>query len=165
MLSCIAVVDASRARLFSFSADAGASENEPQLREVEDLASPARRQRSGQLFSESGTTGIRTTTGHASARVDHREAHLADIDTKFAHAIMARFCAVIDEAGATTAMIVASPNMLGLLRPLTAPLTTRGIEITDLALDLTRETPSQLHDHLTSRGLLPARRRQHGEAV
>lgn len=155
----IVVADASRARIFTYEAGALEQPNgTPPLREWIDLVDPERRLRPSQVFSDSRPGSSSAPHGPSFAVDDHRDAHTDETDRRFAGAIVNHLGDVLAEHPSREVVIVASPNMLGLLRKDTADLPRLGMEVHELALDLTRETPSRLHDHLAERGLLPARR-------
>ncbi len=163
---CVAIADAGRARLFVLAEQdvPGTAASIPILREVSDLRSPDRRQRGRNDVIDAAPTGGRTTNQPMVTAPNQRAGHLADVDHKFAREIVTALTALVGEHGATRALVVASPKMLGMIRPLTAALRQHGIQVDDTALDLTDESPTELHDHLASRGLLPVRHRLHGNA-
>jgi protein required for attachment to host cells len=154
----IVIADASRARIFTFEPGALANGASP-LHEHADLVDPERRLRPSQIHSDTRPGTAHAPFGPSCAVDDHRAAHAHEVDRRFAGAIASELDGVLADHPAREVVIVASPNMLGLLREDTATLPQRGFEVHELALDLTHETPSQLHDHLAERGLLPARRR------
>jgi protein required for attachment to host cells len=132
--TCIAIVDATRARLFTFEHEA--------LEERTDLVNPQRRKRPSELFSDS----------HATFE-DHRYHHLDEIDAAFAREVTAEIDKLVREAPTRRLILCASPNMLGVMR--TMDLRHLGIVIDELDRDLVKLTPPQLRDYLTSVSLLP----------
>src|SRR5260221_8475965 len=86
--TCIAVVDATRARLFTYDRFADESGVHDELVERTDLVNPIRRQRPSEVFSDprpgSGRVGNRQF-----AFDDHRDDHIARFDIEFACAAMA----------------------------------------------------------------------------
>ncbi len=62
---------------------------------------------------------------------------------------------VMESHGSDHLVVVASPQMLHLLRAHTEPLRHHGLAVDETALDLTHETVPQLEQHLTRAGLLP----------
>jgi protein required for attachment to host cells len=158
----IVVADAARARIFTYEAgDPAEADGVSPLSERVDLVDPERRLRPSQIHSESRPGVTHSPHGPSFAVDDHRDAHADEADRRFAGKIAVELEGVLAEHPADDVVIVASPHMLGYLRDDTAELPRRGLEVHTLALDLTRETPSQLHDHLAERGLVPARRRHH----
>jgi protein required for attachment to host cells len=152
--TCIAVVDAARARLFTldrFSDPVGVHEN---LSERIDLVNPARRLTPAQLFSDS-RSGLGRSGGLQYGIDDHRDAHIDAIDAAFAREIADAIKRLVRDTGAGRLIVVASPRMLGALR--TADLRRRGVVIDELGRNYSRLTPAQIHDQLVERGLLPTR--------
>ena len=84
--ACIAVVDASRARLFTYqrSHDAGALHE--QLTEERDFVNPGRRRRPSELFTDSGADGGRNGPVRFGTD-DHRDAHVERLDTEFSRMV------------------------------------------------------------------------------
>jgi protein required for attachment to host cells len=152
--ACIAVVDASRARLFTFQRVAGAEGLEESLVEERDLVNPARRLRPQQLFSES-RPGSSRTGDLQYALDDHRDAHIDALDTVFARLVIEELVGVIRAANAPRLILCASPRMLGALRDASQPLAREGIELDTLDRDLVKLTPAQLREHLVAYRLLP----------
>jgi len=158
--SCIAVADASRARLHVFEELAAPHGHRSQeLREEVDLVHPARRIRPSELFSDTRPGSNRAPGGRGFGLSDRRDASMRQMDRRFAAAIAAELERLVAENGCRTVIVAASPHMLGLLRELTRPLVRAGVEIHEIDRDLVRLSPSALHDFLAERGLLPGRER------
>ena len=152
--ACIAVVDASRARLFTYERSSEIEGLKEHLIEERDLVNPARRQRPSQLFSDS-RPGSSRTGGLQYAFDDHREAHVEALDAAFSRLVIDELVNVLRGAHAQRVILCASPNMLGELREAGRDLAREGVEIDELDRDLVKLTPPQLRDHLASYGLLP----------
>jgi protein required for attachment to host cells len=159
--ACIAVVDACRARLYTYqqAADPG-----QQLQEVRDLANPGRRLRPSELFSESrpsnkapGRPGPMRERGSTSD--DHRDDHLDMLDARFAKEVMDEIDKLVGEGGYGHLILVASPKMLGELRRADGVLKRYGLVVDEVPRDLAKLTAAQLHDHLASLELIPGRTR------
>jgi protein required for attachment to host cells len=150
--TCIAIVDASRARLFTLERNAEPEGLREQLTEVADLVNPARRLRPSELFSDSGTSSSRN--GNSGATFDdHRAAHLDRLDAEFARDIAKELTPLA--ASVSHLVICASPHMLGALREVTAPMHRAGLQTDELARDLVKLTAIQIREHLATDGLLP----------
>jgi protein required for attachment to host cells len=146
MNTCIAVVDATRARLFSLERDS--------MRELRDLVNPTRRRTPHELFSDS-RPGTGRTGGRQFGFDDHRDAHIDEIDEVFARSIVTDLRAVLGEIGARRLVLCASPRMLGMLRPMIETLATGQLEIEEVARDLVKLPPARLRAHLSRIGALP----------
>ena len=153
--TCIAVVDASRARLFTYERANESGRVMENLVEQRDLINPARRLRPSELFSDSRPGANRI--GRLQYGVDdHRDAHLDAMDAEFSRLVVAQLKEQLRATHAKRVIICASPRMLGELRKAESkqPL---DIEFEELARDLVKLTPTQLRDHLAAYGLLPAK--------
>ena len=157
---CIVLADAARARLYTFEEHDGSPGQQVQvLDERVDLVNPPRRHRPSELFSESRPGSDRAPSGRAFANDDHREAHLRELDRRFAASIVDETARLARGHGATRVIVAASPHLLGQLRLAAGPLRRAHLTLDELNRDLTSFTPSQMHDYLADCGLLPARQR------
>lgn len=156
----IVVADATRARLYTFdqmvAADGGHAQ---EMHERISLVHPARRKRPSELFGDSRPGSDRAPSGRGFAHDDHREASLRHMDHQFAVDIVDELERLVRAHGHREVILSASPRMLGILRELTGGLQRAGVVFHELDRDLVRFSPAQLHDHLSVRGLLPARER------
>ena len=152
--ACIAVVDASRARLFTFRRAAEAEGIHEELSEQQDLVNLARRQRPSELFSD--TPGSNRTGGLRYAFDDHRDAHLDELDVEFARYVTTELGALLRTTAPQRLIVCASPRMLGHLREVGGELRRdRSLAIDEVPRDLVKLTTFELRDRLASYGLLP----------
>jgi protein required for attachment to host cells len=158
----IVVADAVRARFYTFEPEENLDGTYGgHVVEQSVLVNPERRLKS-ELFTES-----RPPLGHSSptfaaggqrfAVDDHRDAHIRAIDQRFANDIVKMLDTQLDQHPAPRAIVAAGPHMLGLVRQALREVRHHDVAIDDLALDLTRETPSRLHDHLARMAFVPPR--------
>lgn len=150
--TCIAIIDATRARLFTFDRYADAEGVHEGLSERIDLVNPERRRTPAQLFSDS-RPGSSRTGDLQYAFDDHRDAHVAELDARFAREIAAAVARTVRDTGAGKLIVVAPPRMLGALRA--ADLRHAGVVIDELARDYSKLTQAQIHEQLVEYGLLP----------
>jgi len=141
--TCIALADASRARLFTLTRAVEVDGVHEQLRELRSFVNPARRQRPSELFADNGRGD------------DHRAAHIDDMDAGFARDVTSALIEVLRASGAGHLIVCASPRMLGELRAAGPELRRSGLAIDEVPRNLTKLTPSELRDQLASYGLLP----------
>jgi protein required for attachment to host cells len=158
---CIALVDATRARLFTFERVTEGVDIREALVERTDLVNPQRRRRASEVFSDTRPGSNRT--GHLQyAFDDHRDQHISQIDDRFARMAMAALRELIDEQPTQRAVICASPRMLGRLRAAAPGLLPDEIALDELPRDLVKLSPGEVRAELASRDLLPrAARIQH----
>jgi len=153
--ACIAVVDASRARLFTYERSSEAEGVSEEMTEQRDLVNPARRLRPSQLFSDTRPGSSRT--GNLQYGLDdHRDAHIDELDAEFARTVIGEIAALLRSSRPERLILCASPHMLGELRKASTTLTHDPLVIDEVPRDLVKLTPPELRDQLTSYGLLPA---------
>jgi protein required for attachment to host cells len=157
--ACIAVVDASRARLFTYERSSEVEGVSEELKEQRDLVNPARRLRPSELFSDS-RPGSSRTGGLQYGLDDHRDAHVDELDAEFARAVTGELDELLRSSGAKRLVICASPNMLGELRKASAKSTRAPLTIDEIPRDLVKLTPPQLREQLASYGFLPVTTRR-----
>ena len=133
--ACIAIVDATRARLYTYER---ADDDEPArpesgaLHEVMDL--------------------------RAGSTEDHRDAHAHEIDRRFARQVVAELDRIAREHAFPRVVLVASPAMLGEVRGVTGALRRPELVVEYVARDLAQLSSPQIHDHLAQLSLIPPRR-------
>lgn len=149
----VVVADGSRARFFMLVS--GES-----LQEHEDLVNPAHRAHDRDKYS-STRPGANPAPGGGPGHGfdDHRAQHEQEDERHFAREIASRAVALARRHDARRLVIVAEKRMLGLLRHAIEIPAHSGIEVRDVASDLTRLTPEQILDHLAKHGALPHRHR------
>lgn len=153
--ACIAVVDASRARLFTFQRSSEVEGVHEELTEQRDLVNPARRRRSADLFSDT-RPGVARTAGVQYGLDDHRDDSIAHMDSEFSRAIVGELADMVRAARADRLIVCASPHMLGDLRDAGDELRRAVAVIDEVPRDLVKLTPTQLRARLASYGILPA---------
>ncbi|MBS1122679.1 MAG: Host attachment protein [Deltaproteobacteria bacterium] len=154
--ACIAIIDASRARLFTFERDLEPEGLHESFKEETDLVDPARRLRPSELFSDS-RPGVGRTGSLQYGVDDHREAHIEQFDIVFARNIVAEIKKILGTKQIQRLVVCGSPNMLGVLRTEMADLRRDPLVIEEIPRDLVKLTLPQIRDQLTDYGLLPPR--------
>ena len=132
--ACIAVVDAARARIYTYQNSPDRAPTE-QLEERVDLVNPARRLR---------------------PVIDD---HVDETDAQFARDIVAELDRLVRDGAYAHVIVVASPKMLGELRRADGVLHRADLALDEVPRDLAKLTSPQLHDHLAARGIIPPRQR------
>jgi protein required for attachment to host cells len=158
---CIALVDATRARFFTFERATEGGDMREELVERTDFVNPQRRRRPSEVFSDTRPGSSRT--GHLQyAFDDHRDHHSSQLDDKFARTAMAALRELIDEQPTRRVVICASSRMLGRLRAAAPGLLPSDITLDELPRDLVKLSSGEVRAELASRDLLPrAERIQH----
>jgi len=160
---CVFVADAARARILVLDVDrASIGPTTSALVELAELTNPMLRARDVEAVSDSGTgrRGGAKTPLHATP--DHRDHRRRDIERHFAALAADEAAGVWRRYPSCELVVVASPVMLGLLRPeIERRIRPKDhILIHELVRDLTKLSPPMLHDLLAESGLLPARGRR-----
>jgi protein required for attachment to host cells len=128
-----------------------------ELVEVAEITNPMLRARDSEVLSDThtGRRGGAKTPLHAPP--DHRDHRRRDIERHFAAQIAEEAASVWRRYPSCELIVVASPVMLGLLRPaIERQIRAKDrIEVHELARDLTKHTGSMLHDALAKAKLLP----------
>ncbi len=154
--TCIAVVDASRARLFTHERAVEPDGLHDELLERQDLINPARRLRSSELFSSRPGSG--RSGGLHFGLDDHQSDHLEKLDADFARDITTAIASQLAANPAQRLIICASPHMLGELRQTLDEIRRPALTVEEIPRDLVKSTPSKLREQLEYYGLLLPRR-------
>jgi len=156
----VVVADGSRARFFTLEpAEIPEIEGGPNLVEREDLANPERELPDRELWSEVKTGRNRAPNGGpAHGYDDHRAQHEAEYERRFARAVAERAAALAAANGTRRVVIAAEKRMLGFLRNELGSLERAGVEVREVARDLSKLGARQIHEHLAKEGALPRRR-------
>ncbi len=155
----VVVADGTCARFFTLEATAQPSvESGPHLLEHDDLVNPEHEQSGGEKYSTTRTGfNLNQRGGPSHGYDDHRAQHEQEHESRFAQDVAARAVALAQENHAGHLVLTAEKHMLGLLRAALKIPVKSGIAVRDLAKDLTKQTPTQIHEHLATAGVLPAR--------
>lgn len=154
---CILVADGTRARLFTLEGGAAAAPG-PDLVEHEDLANPEHRLAGRDKFSTTRTgSNLNPQKGPAHGYDDHRDKEEREHERRFAREVASHAVSLAQRQQAARLLVVAEKRMLGMLRESLVIPPQAGIELQELAKDLTRLTPTELQSHLAQAGLVPAR--------
>ncbi|MDX2093479.1 MAG: host attachment protein [Kofleriaceae bacterium] len=129
----VAVVDASRARLFTFLRETVVEGIRERFLEISDLVNPARRHRP-----------------HEDLLYEH------ELDAAFARDIVDGVSALMHTTESSHLIVCASPKMLGALRKVTKALHREHVTIHELGRDLSKLAAPQIREHLVDYDLLPS---------
>ncbi len=157
---CIVVADGARARFFTLmEAEHPEIQSSPNLIEIHDLVQPEKEMHKGELWSETRTGRNRGTNGGPSHGYDdHRSQHAEENDKRFARSVAEQAARLAHSQQTRNVILVAHKRMLGMLRGCMEPLIKTGVEVRELAKDLSKLNPIELHEHLARERLIPQRR-------
>ena len=157
--SVVAVIDGTKARLFILEASEFPEyESGPNLVEQECLTSAAKEMQGKDLWSSTKTGRNRGSAGQAHGYDDHRENHISEFERSFAKEIASKTAALAQSHQAQQVLVVAEPQILGLLREVLSSQIPKQLKVTELAKDLCKLKPLELHEYLAHRDLIPARK-------
>ena len=160
----VVVADGTCARFFTLDAAAQPSlESGPHLSEHEDLVNAEHKQGGRDKYSSTRTgLNLNPRGGPSHGYDDHRAQHEQEHERRFAVDVTARAVSLAQQHQARCLVLAAERHMLGLLRDALQIPVKSGIEVRELAKDLTKMTLAELHDHLAAAGVVPVR---HGPKV
>jgi protein required for attachment to host cells len=157
--SVVAVIDGTKARLFTLEASEFPEyESSPNLVEQECLTSATREMQGKDLWNSTKTGRNRGSAGQAHGYDDHRENHISEFERSFAKEIASKTAALAQSHQAQQVLVVAEPQILGLLREVFSSQIPKQLKVTELAKDLCNLKTLELHEYLAHRDLLPARK-------
>jgi protein required for attachment to host cells len=157
--ACIAIVDAARARIYTYDpaeSNGVHAASDRTLHEEVDLVNPGRR--GHDLFSTT-KPGVKRIVPGGGSTDDHREAHFDQLERNFARQIVDEVDRISRERGFTRVILVTPPKMLGELRKVDRTLQRPEMTVEYLERDLARLTSPQIHDHLAELRMISPRRR------
>jgi protein required for attachment to host cells len=113
--------------------------------------------------SVSGKVHTETNTNRGSGPVHpmgaQRERHRGELERRFGMEVARQTAALTKEWEQGTVVLVAEPQLLGLMREPMRKALHRGLDLKELAKDYVHLTPTDLYDHLARNGIVPAHRR------
>lgn len=157
---CVVVVNGVRARLFSLEpVPEGETGGGPNLVERADLTQPEDGMKGDELWANTKSGRNRGSGGsQAHGYDDHREQHSDEFRRRFARNIADETARLAGQQRASQVVLTAEKRMLGFLREAFSSAMPAGISVTELAKDLSRLSPQELHQYLAQEKLLPERR-------
>ncbi len=158
--NCVVVAGGARARFFTLEeVEFPEMQSGPNLCEVNDLINPEKEAAAGELWSDSKSGRNRGGSGGgAHGYDDHRTQHEDEFERRFARDIAREAARLIDKSSTRQLVLVAQKRILGFLRNELDALIKAGVEIHELAKDLSKLSPLELHEHLAREHLIPQRR-------
>jgi protein required for attachment to host cells len=155
----VAVIDGGRARFFTLApVQFPEHESGPDLVEQESLTNATGGMADQELWANVKTGRNRGSGGKAHSYDDHRQRHRVEFEKRFAQAIAAKLTQLIQTHEPQELLLVAEPQILGLMRDTLTPNMLQGVPCNELARDLCHLKAGALHEHLARKGLLPPHR-------
>ncbi|HEY9623025.1 MAG TPA: host attachment protein [Crinalium sp.] len=156
----VAVINAVQARLLTLDAtDVPEHEAGPTLIEQTKLENATQDRQGQNLWSSVKAGRNRGSGGQAHSYDDHRQNHMHEFERRFAQEIAAQIASLIQTQSPQQLLLIAEPQILGLMRDALASLIPKTIKVSELGKDLCQLKPSELHTYLADKKLLPAYKR------
>ena len=157
---CVVVANGARARFFTLeTAEFPGVESGPNLVEHDDIINPQQESLDRELWSDIKPGRTRAPNGGPTHGYDdHRSQHLDEFERRFARSIAQESAQLAQTHKAKHIVLVAQKRMLGFLRSTLRPLLKAGVRVNELAKDLSKLPPQELHEHLAREQLIPPRR-------
>jgi protein required for attachment to host cells len=153
----VAVVDGAKARFLTLEPVAVPEvDSGPDLVERCELLNPATEMAGQDLWANTKTGRNRGNGSRGHSYDDHRGNHLVEFERRFVQAIGMQMEALISAYDLNTLVLVAEPQILGILREGLTGVQGR-LQVQELAKDLCKMRPRQLQDYLAQKGVLPTR--------
>jgi protein required for attachment to host cells len=157
--SVVAVIDGTKARFFTLeAAEFPEYQSSPNLVEQECLTSAAKELQGKDLWANTKTGRNRGSSGQAHSYDDHRENHMDEFERSFAKEIANKTAELAQSRQAQAVLLVAEPQILGLVREVISSQIPKHLKVTELAKDLCKLKSLELHEYLAHRDLLPPRK-------
>jgi protein required for attachment to host cells len=159
----VAVINGTRARFLTLEeAQFPECESGPNLVEHRDILNLAKEMRGQELWANVKTGRNQGAGGQAHGYDDHRENHLSEFGRRFAQAIAAEIVNLSQVHHPQHLLLVAEPQILGMLRETLAAALPKNFNIQELTKDLCKLKPQELHEYLATKNLLPVRKKVPG---
>jgi protein required for attachment to host cells len=157
---CVVVANGARARFFVLR-DTAIPELEGGPNLIEhgaDMINPEKELPDRELFRNEAGRNRAPAGGPAHGYDDHREQHDEEFVRRFARRIAEETARRAHACQAPQVVLVAQKRTLGYLRPALDSFLRNGFEVREVAKDLSKLTPTELHEHLARDKALPRRK-------
>jgi protein required for attachment to host cells len=151
----IAVIDRVRARFLTLVpaeiSDAGFT-----LAKQTGLTLPTGEASGQELWPRTITGRNRGPQGQAHNYGDHRQEQAIKFERHFTREIVSNLHQLVQDLHIQTVLLVAAPQILGLMRPVLESVLPETVKLTAVAKDLCHLNPSEIDAYLTAQSLIPA---------
>ena len=152
----VAVINGTQARFFTLDSAASSEyESSPNLLEHEGLVDSTKELHGQELRAHTKTGRNRGTSGQAHSYDDHRQNHELEFEKRFANKINGAMLNLIKTHQAKHLILVAEPQILGMMREAMTDSLFKKLNIYEVAKDICHLKSNQIHDYLAKKELLP----------
>ncbi len=153
----VAVINGTQARFFILDSTATSEyESGPNLIEQEGLSDVTKELHGQELWANVKTGRNRGSSGQAHSYDDHRQNHETEFEKRFANKISNAMLNIIKTEETKQLILVAEPQILGLMRETMTDKLFTTLNISEVAKDICNFNVNQIHDYLAKKQLLPA---------
>ncbi|VEP18715.1 Host attachment protein [Hyella patelloides LEGE 07179] len=153
----VAVINGTQARFFTLdSAATSEYESSPNLIEHKCLVNSTRELHGQELWANTKTGRNKGSNGQAHGYDDHRQNHEIEFEKRFANKISSAMGNLIQIHQARHLVIVAEPQILGMMREAMTDSLFKNLNVHEVAKDICNLKSNQIHDYLAKKELLPA---------
>jgi protein required for attachment to host cells len=153
----VAVIDGTKARFFTLEpSDLPEYESRFKLIEHDGLSNSTKEVQGEELWATTKTGRNRGASGQSHSYDDHRENHLVEFERRFIQAIATKISNLSQVYRVQELLLIAEPQILGLMRETVIPELSKQIQVSELAKDLCYLSSNELHEYLAKKQLLPA---------
>jgi protein required for attachment to host cells len=153
----VAVINGTQARFFTLDSHVLSEyESGPNLLEQDSLTNSLNEVHGQELWANTKTGRNRGSSSQAHGYDDHRQQHELEFEKRFASNISDKMLDIIQAHEARHLILVAEPQILGLMREAMTDKSFSNLKITEVAKDICQFSTKQIHDYLAKNELLPA---------
>jgi protein required for attachment to host cells len=157
--SIVTVIDGMRARFFTLEpATSPEFESGPNLIEQDCLTNTAKELQGKDLWANTKTGRNRGSGSQGHGYDDHRQNHINEFERSFAKEIVSKILELTHANGVGQVILVAEPQILGFVREVLTPQLPKNLKLKELAKDLCKLKPLEIHEYLVDKDLLPPRK-------
>jgi protein required for attachment to host cells len=154
----VAVIDGTKARFFTLKpSDITEYESSPKLIEHDGLFNSTKELHGQDLWATTKTGRNRGANGRSHSYDDRRDNHIVEFERRFIQEIATKISNLSQKHQVRQLLLIAEPQILGLMREAIIPELSKQIKVSELAKDLCQLSSNELHEYLTKKQLLPAR--------
>jgi protein required for attachment to host cells len=154
----IAVIDRAHAR-FLMLVPAKIPEAGFTFIEQTGLTLPEGEASGAELWSSPKTGRNRGPQRQAHSYDDHRQERAIEFERHFAHSIASHMHLIVQDRHLQAVLLVAAPQILGLMRQALESVLPQTVQLTELAKDLCHLTPYEIQEYLVEQELIPTPQR------
>ena len=150
----VALINGTQGRFFTLDSLATSEyESSPNLIEHESLLDPTKELHGQDLWANTKTGKNRGSNGKAHSYDDHRQKHELEFEKRFAQKVSRGILELIQRHQAKHLIVVAEPQILGILRETMVDNQFKNININEVAKDISHLHLNQIHDYLAKKSL------------